>query len=225
MSEFAPSPKSVVRDMIERSMTFAELISHYELARSEGVVLRYLADAYRALRRTVPDSSRTEDLDDITEWLGELVRQVDSSLLDEWEQLTNPGAETDADQLAFGAESIRPISANERAFRVMVRNAMFRRVELAALRRWDILADMGTGPDWEAELAPYFAEYERIGTGPDARGPQLFQVEQRPGFWHVRQVLDDPAGDHGWALEAVVDLAESDAAGEVVFDEVTVSAG
>ncbi|MFQ6331064.1 DEAD/DEAH box helicase [Nocardia sp. CWNU-33] len=225
MSEFAPSPKSVVRDMIERSMTFAELISHYELARSEGVVLRYLADAYRALRRTVPESARTEDLDDITEWLGELVRQVDSSLLDEWEQLTNPGAETDADQLAFGAETIRPISANERAFRVMIRNAMFRRVELAALRRWDLLAGMGTGPDWEADLAPYFAEYERIGTGPDARGPQLFQVEQRPEFWHVRQVLDDPASDHGWALEAVVDLAESDAAGEVVFDEVTVSAG
>lgn len=142
MSEFAPSPKSVVRDMIERSMTFAELISHYELARSEGVVLRYLADAYRALRRTVPESARTEDLDDMTEWLGELVRQVDSSLLDEWEQLTNPGAETDADQLAFGAETVRPISANERAFKVMIRNAMFRRVELAALRRW------GRSPSW-----------------------------------------------------------------------------
>lgn len=225
MSEFAPSPKSVVRDMIERSMTFAELISHYELARSEGVVLRYLADAYRALRRTVPEAARTEDLDDMTEWLGELVRQVDSSLLDEWEQLTNPGAETDADQLAFGAESVRPISANERAFKVMVRNAMFRRVELAALRRWETLGELGQGPDWASELRPYFDEYDSIGTGPDARGPRLFQVEQRPGFWHVRQVLDDPAGDHGWALAAVVDLAESDAAGEVVFDEVTVVAG
>ncbi|MGW4768220.1 DEAD/DEAH box helicase [Nocardia sp. NPDC004278] len=225
MSEFAPSPKSVVRDMIERSMTFAELISHYELARSEGVVLRYLADAYRALRRTVPEAARTEDLDDMTEWLGELVRQVDSSLLDEWEQLTNPGAETDADQLAFGAESVRPISANERAFKVMVRNAMFRRVELAALRRWETLGELGQGPDWEVELRPYFDEYDGIGTGPNARGPQLFQVEQRPGFWHVRQVIDDPSGDHGWALAAVVDLAESDAAGEVVFDEVTVVAG
>ncbi|WP_280498150.1 DEAD/DEAH box helicase [Nocardia asiatica] len=225
VSEFAPAPKSVVRDMIERAMTFAELISFYELARSEGVVLRYLADAYRALRRTVPESARTEDLDDITEWLGELVRQVDSSLLDEWEQLTNPGAETDADQVAFGAETVRPISANERAFRVMVRNAMFRRVELAALRRWDDLAALGPGPDWAAALADYFAEYERIGTGPDARGPQLFQVERRPGFWQVRQVLDDPAGDHGWSIDAVVDLAESDAAGEVVFDDVTVVAG
>ncbi|MFB8274709.1 DEAD/DEAH box helicase [Nocardia colli] len=225
VSEFAPSPKSVVRDMIDRSMTFAELISFYELARSEGVVLRYLADAYRALRRTVPDSARTEELDDITEWLGELVRQVDSSLLDEWEQLTNPGAEIDADQLAFGAETVRPISANERAFRVMIRNTMFRRVELASLRRWDLLADMGTGPDWQTDLAPYFDEYERIGIGQDARGPQLFQIERRPGFWQVRQVLDDPAGDHGWSIVGVVDLVESDAAGEVVFDEITVSAG
>ncbi|NEW49915.1 DUF3516 domain-containing protein [Nocardia cyriacigeorgica] len=225
VSEFAPSPKSVVRDMIERSMTFAELISHYELARSEGVVLRYLADAYRALRRTVPESARTEELGDITEWLGELVRQVDSSLLDEWEQLTSPGAETDADQLAFGSETIRPISANERAFRVLVRNAMFRRVELAALRRWQALEELGIGPDWETELEPYFAEYDAIGTGPDARGPQLFRIETRPGFWQVRQTLDDPAGDHGWALVGVVDLAESDAAGEVVFDEVTVNAG
>lgn len=225
VSEFAPSPKSVVREMVERSMTFAELISHYELARSEGVVLRYLADAYRALRRTVPESARTEELDDITEWLGELIRQVDSSLLDEWEQLTNPGAETDAEQLAFGAETIRPISANERAFRVLVRNAMFRRVEFAALRNWQALEDLGTGPDWETELAPYFAEYDTIGTGPDARGPQMFRVETRPGFWHVRQTLDDPAGDHGWAIVGVVDLAESDAAGEVVFDEVTVVAG
>ncbi|MGN2637068.1 DEAD/DEAH box helicase [Nocardia takedensis] len=225
VSEFAPSPKSVVRDMIERSMTFAELISFYELARSEGVVLRYLADAYRALRRTVPESARTEELEDITEWLGELVRQVDSSLLDEWEQLTGPGAEADAEQVAFGAETVRPISANERAFRVMVRNAMFRRVELAALRRWDALDELGTGPDWESALAPYFAEYDAIGTGPDARGPQLLGIERRPGFWQVRQVLDDPAGDHGWSLDATVDLAESDAAGEIVFDEITVTAG
>ncbi|MDO3649027.1 DEAD/DEAH box helicase [Nocardia mangyaensis] len=225
VSEFAPSPKSVVRDMIERAMTFAELISFYELARSEGVVLRYLADAYRALRRTVPDAARTEELGDITEWLGELIRQVDSSLLDEWEQLTNPGAETDTEQIAFGAESVRPISANERAFRVMVRNAMFRRVELASRRRWYDLDDLSPGPDWAQDFAPYFDEYAAIGTGPDARGPQLFQVDKRPGFWHVRQVLDDPAGDHGWALTAIVDLEESDAAGEVVFDEVTVSAG
>lgn len=212
ISEFSPSPKSVVRDMVERAMTFAELVAHYGLARSEGIVLRYLADAYRALRRTVPDHYRTEELDDLVEWLGELVRQVDSSLLDEWEQLTSPGAETDTDQVAF--ETTRPISANERAFRVMVRNAMFRFVERAARG------------DFEPEaMQPFFDEYGTLELGPNARGPQLFQLEKRPGFWHVRQVLDDAAGDHGWSIDAIVDVAESDAAGEVVFDEVGVTAG
>ena len=225
VSEFSPSPKAVVREMIERSLTFAELVSQYELARSEGLVLRYLADAYRALRRTVPESARTEELADITEWLGELVRQVDSSLLDEWEQLTNPGVEGDDQQLAFGAETVRPITANERAFRIMVRNSMFRRVDLAARQRWDELDELDDGPDWSTDLAPYFDEYELIGTGPDARGPALFGVEIDKDFWRVRQVLDDPAGDHGWSIDAVVDLSESDAAGEVVFDEMVVRAG
>ena len=74
----ALSPKSVVRDMFERAMTFVEYVGYYQLARSEGLVLRYLADTYRALRQTVPDEAKTEELADIIEWLGELVRQVDS---------------------------------------------------------------------------------------------------------------------------------------------------
>ncbi|NKS73438.1 DUF3516 domain-containing protein [Rhodococcus hoagii] len=228
MNEFALSPKSVVRDMVERSMTFAELVSHYSLARSEGLVLRYLADAYRALRQTVPAEARTEELEDLTEWLGELIRQVDSSLLDEWEQLTNPGAESDDQQVAFGADIPRPITANARAFKVMVRNAMFRRVELASRQRWDELAALGDGldaDDWADLLELYFDEYDEIGTGPSARGPLLFQVTVEPTLWRVRQVLEDPNGDHGWALLGEVNLAESDAAGEVVFDEFEVSEG
>ena len=73
-------------------MTFTEYVGFYGLARSEGLVLRYLADAYKALRQTVPEEARTEELADLIEWLGELVRQVDSSLLDEWERLRDPGA-------------------------------------------------------------------------------------------------------------------------------------
>ncbi len=71
-------------------MTFTEYVSFYELARSEGLVLRYLADAYRTLRQTVPEQARTEELEDLIEWLGEIVRQTDSSLLDEWEALRDP---------------------------------------------------------------------------------------------------------------------------------------
>nr|WP_218680464.1 DEAD/DEAH box helicase [Rhodococcus qingshengii] len=228
ITEFALSPKSVVRDMIERAMTFAELISHYGLTRSEGLVLRYLADAYRALRQTVPTEARTEELEDIIEWLGELIRQVDSSLLDEWESLTDPGAEADTEVVAFGADIPRPISANPRAFRVMVRNAMFRRIDLASRRQWNELENLEDGIDaaeWEEQLLPYFEEYATIGTGPSARGPALFQVTEEGEFWRVRQVLEDPEGDHGWALLAVVDIPESDAAGEIVFDELSVVEG
>src|SRR4051794_31688214 len=92
VADYELKPKSVVRDMYERAMTFTEYVSFYGLSRSEGLVLRYLADAYRALRQTVPEDARTEELTDLLEWLGELVRQVDSSLLDEWERLRNPGA-------------------------------------------------------------------------------------------------------------------------------------
>ena len=77
-------------------MTFTEYVGFYGLARSEGLVLRYLADAYQALRQTVPEDAKTEELIDLIEWLGELVRQVDSSLIDEWERLRNPADEPTA---------------------------------------------------------------------------------------------------------------------------------
>ena len=85
------SPKSVVRDMYEWGRTFTEFVAFYGVARSEGLVLRYLSDTYRALRQTVPERVKTDEIDDLVEWLGETVRQIDSSLLDEWEALTDPG--------------------------------------------------------------------------------------------------------------------------------------
>ncbi|MBY6362096.1 DEAD/DEAH box helicase [Rhodococcoides corynebacterioides] len=226
LSEFGLSPKSVVRDMIEKSMTFTELISHYGLSRSEGSVLRYLADAYRALRQTVPPEARTEDVQDITEWLGETVRQVDSSLLDEWENLTDPTFDEEGTPVvAYGADTPKPISANPRAFRIMVRNALFRRVELASRRRWDLLEELGDDVDWQDELEPYFEEYGEIGMTPTARGPHLFSFVQTRDETTARQVLDDPEGDHGWSFDATVDVEESDELAEVVFDDITVTAG
>ncbi len=215
------SPKSVVRDMFSRSMTFVEYIGHYQLARSEGLVLRYLADTFRALRQTVPDEAKTEELTDVVEWLGELVRQVDSSLLDEWEKLT-AGADG-------AGKPVRPptdtgpagVTGNARAFRVLVRNALFRRVELVAQHRWDLLGELDGEAGWDAEawraaLAPYFAEHADIGTGPDARGPSMITIEKQPDRWLVRQVLDDPAGDRDWAVTAEIDLTASDERGEAV---------
>jgi hypothetical protein len=112
---------------------------------------------------------------------------------------------------------VRPVTDNLRSFRVLVRNALWRRVELAARRRWDALDDLDPDIDWEAALEGYWEVHAEIRTGPDARGPLLFQVDAQPGVWHVRQVLDDPAEDHDWALRADVDLAASDEAGAVVL--------
>jgi hypothetical protein len=230
------SPKSVARELYEKAMTFAEFVSSYGLARSEGQVLRYLADAYKALRQTVPDDAKTEELTDLVEWLGELVRQVDSSLLEEWEQMRAGG--TDG-AVAAGAGPGRttddsrppPVTANPRAFRVLVRNALFHRVELAALRRWDALGDLDAGQGWDADrwraaLEPYFAEYAGIGTGADARGPALLIIDEhpqtRPGHWTVRQIFDDPDGDRDWGICADVDLAASDEAGAAAIRVVAV---
>ena len=213
VADYELSPKSVARDTYERAMTFVEYVGFYGLARSEGLVLRYLADAYKALDRTVPEALRTDELIDVTEWLGELVRQVDSSLLDEWESLRNPGSEQ---PMAPMDTTPPPVTANPRAFRVLVRNAMFRRVELAALWRPDLLAELDPDIDWAAAIKAYFDEYDRLGTGPDARGPHLLVVEQQPTRWLVRQIFDDPAGDHDWGISAEVDLAASDEAGAAV---------
>jgi superfamily II RNA helicase len=216
VSDYELAPKSVVRDMYERAMTFGEYVAFYGLSRSEGLVLRYLADAYHALRRTVPEDSRTEELWDLVEWLGELVRQVDSSLLDEWERLRDP---LSVDEEVADIERPPPaVTRNKRAFRVLVRNALFRRVELAALRDWTSLgeldgADGFTADEWFAAMAPYYEEYTDIGVGPDARGPALLLIEEKPDRWEVRQIFDDPDEDHDWAIEATVDLAASDSAG------------
>ncbi|MFD2421586.1 DEAD/DEAH box helicase [Amycolatopsis pigmentata] len=219
VDDYALSPKSVVRDMYERAMNFVEYVNFYSLARSEGLVLRYLADCYDALRHTVPEEAKTEPLQDLIAWLGELVRQVDSSLLDEWESLRHPGEAGPAVPLP---DRVAPITANERAFRVMVRNELFRRVELAARRAYEELGalDAGSGWDaveWEAALDEYFAEHADLGTGPDARGPALLIIEKETGLWRVRQIFDDPAGHHDWGISAEVDLAASDEAGSAVL--------
>jgi superfamily II RNA helicase len=215
------SPKSVVREMWERAFTFREFVNTYGLTRSEGAVLRYLSDAFKALRSGVPAAARTEEVSDLVEWLGELVRQVDSSLLDEWEQLTSPDQPLDA-PVAVPARP-RPLTGNERAFTAMVRNSLFRRVDLFARRRWYDLGELDSGSGWAADrwetvVRAYFAEHAELNTGADARGPALLIIDtSEPGRWKVRQILDDPAGDHDWGFDVEVDLEASDEEGAAVL--------
>lgn len=221
--DFELHPKSVVRDMYERAMSFGEYVAEYKIARSEGVVLRYLSDAYRAASQTIPEELKDEDLRDLIEWLGELVRQVDSSLLDEWEELV-AGVPQEHDDEPIVPPAPKRLTANVRAFRILVRNELFRRVQLAA--REDVAAlgelDPSFGADaWSDALDAYFGEHDEILTGPNARSSQLLLLTEGATEWTVRQIIDDPAGDHDWGISATVDLAASDEEGAAV---VTVTA-
>jgi superfamily II DNA or RNA helicase len=219
-ADFELHPKTVVRDMYERAMTFNEYVGFSSLARSEGLLLRYLSDAFRALRQTIPESAKTDELRDLVEWLGELVRQVDSSLLEEWEELSHPGAEVDDAPVVPPAPP--SVVTNERAFRVLVRNELFRRVQLAALDDADALGelDAASGFDaarWGEALDAYYAVHDSIATDADARSSAMLMIEQGPDAWTVRQIFADPAGDHDWGLSAVVDLAASAEQGVAVI--------
>ncbi|MFT4280225.1 DEAD/DEAH box helicase [Microbacterium sp.] len=206
--DFSLRPKSVVRDMFERAMSFGEYVSFYQLGRSEGLVLRYLSDAYRAVRQTVPAEARTDELMDIVEWLGELVRQVDSSLVDEWNSLVHPAAEPDAPVVPPAPPSVL---ANRRAFTVLVRNELFRRIQLAARQDDEALVELDPEVDWPAALDRYYDEHDEILTGGAARSPSLIRIDEDApaGIWRVEQTIDDPAGDHDWRVRAEVDLAAS----------------
>ncbi|MCC9053801.1 DUF3516 domain-containing protein [Microbacterium sp. F2E] len=218
--DFELSPKSVVRDMFERAMSFAEFVSFYQLQRSEGLVLRYLSDAYRAIRQTVPADARTDELMDVIEWLGELVRQVDSSLVDEWSALVDPSAVLPEDGAPVVPPAPPSILTNRRAFTVLVRNELFRRVQLAALQDDDALVALDPDVDWPAALDAYFDDHDEILTGGPARSPRLIAIDETDagpsGVWRVEQTIDDPAGDHDWRIRAVVDLAASAAEGAAV---------
>lgn len=216
--DFELKPKSVVRDMYERAMSFAEYVSFYQLSRSEGLVLRYLSDAFRAIRQTVPEEAKTEELHDLVEWLGELVRQVDSSLVDEWAELVDPSHHVDEAGVVV-PPAPPSVVANRRAFTVLVRNELFRRVQLAALERDEDLGALDPEFDWPGALDRYYAEHDAIGVDAAARSPRLVAIDDADapdGVWRVEQTIDDPAGDRDWRLRAVVDLPASEEAGTAV---------
>lgn len=228
-------PKSVVRDMIERAFTFVDAVNFYGLARSEGVLLRYLTDAYRTLRQTVPTAKVNEQLQDYIEWLGEVIRLTDSSLLEEWERLA---AGDDPEKLAEverrhaeAEEAATGVTANQRAFTVLVRNAMFRRAELFAQEKEQQLASLeaehtadspwAQADRWGEALDDFFDEYEDVYVDAKSRSAELFRLNRnptdKPGFWHVIQVLDDDQGNHDQGIHAWVDLAASDEAEAAVI--------
>jgi hypothetical protein len=206
-----PSPKSILREMLESGDTFASFIRRYRLDRSEGLLLRYLTDAWRTLDRSLPDDVYNDTLEDIVEWLGALIRATDATLLDEWALLAGkPVHDHQAPEALTTLDTGPPP-----AWRTAVRTAMFGWVELLARRSYNVLAERSGWEHWRLRdaMAPYWNEYDAIGIDADARSAAFFRLEESPERWTIHQTLTDPNGDGEWRIVASVDLEEAMADG------------
>ena len=210
-------PKSIARDMYELGMSFVEYVKEYGLQRSEGVLLRYLTDAYKGFVQTVPESAKTDELYDVSDWLGLTVRSVDASLLDEWEQLQAPD-EAALETAQHEQDQAVDITKDQRGFTTMVRNAVWKIVRFMAFKQYEraaeALSEASESNEWTAErfaeaLAPYWAEYDAIQIGPDARSSAQVQIERSDADWKLTQILLDPDEHRSWHMKFRVDLAAS----------------
>jgi superfamily II RNA helicase len=228
------APKSIAREMHEQLYGFNDYVKEYGLARAEGVLLRYLADAHRTLRQTVPDQYKSEQVRDIEEWLALEVRQIDSSLLDEWERLNGIALAPSEASAAAEPEQAPDITRNQRAFLIMLRNACFQLVramasrdparfarevsELAHEAEADEAIPALSRATAEAAFSAYWAEHADVLLDADARSSARFVVDRSdPERWGVRQILGDPEGHHDWALLFRVDLPASRQSGRLVI--------
>lgn len=219
-SDYCLRPKSVLRDMVETASDFKTYIGRYKIARSEGTLLRYLSDAYRVLDRTVPAEKRDERLDDIVTWLRLVVRTTDSSLVDEWE-----GAGTE-DGAAVAAPSVDEVFHDRRGLTLLVRNALFARVRLAALGKVEELGDLDAdwgyrSVVWQQALDAFHAEHEQILLDADARSSAYLDIDEKDEkadhVWHVHQIFRDSDDDHDFGIWGDVDLDATQDEGAVVF--------
>ncbi len=218
--DYSLEPKSVLRDMLETASDFKTYIQRYNIAKSEGTLLRYLSDAWRVLDRTLPQSAITDQLADIISWLGFLVRTTDSSLIDEWSGVNSAEEET------AGAFDAGQVVKDRRALTVLVRNAMFQRVRLASQNNIESLGRLDTEwgfgqVKWQAALDDYFEEHESIQIDADARSAKFFAIddslEKSNHTWHVQQIFSDEEASNDFSIMATVNLDETQETGSVVF--------
>jgi superfamily II RNA helicase len=217
-------PKSVAREMYELYMSFGEYIKEYDLQRAEGLLLRYLSDVYKALVQSVPDLAKDEGVMEIITYFGAIVRQVDSSLLDEWERMKDPDRLV-TDRVERAAPDTWDVTRDEKAFTVLVRNELYRLLRALAARDYEGAAEIVAGSEApmrpgeiEKALAAFYEEHAVIRIDPAARSPKNTIVEAGEHAWQVKQIVTDPEEDNDWVLEIRIDLGRSREAGRPVLD-------
>jgi hypothetical protein len=121
-------PKSIAREMFESFRSFSDYIRDYELQRAEGVLLRHLNRVYKVLTQNVPDAAKNDQIREMELYLGSMIRQVDSSLLDEWEKMRDPNfqrAETKEVRPPGAEDAAQDITRDTKAFTSAIRNRIF----------------------------------------------------------------------------------------------------
>lgn len=212
-------PKSIAREMFERYMSFADYIRDYGLERSEGLLLRHLSQVWKVLAQTVPDAAKTEEVQEMEAYFRELIRGIDSSLLEEWERMRDPdwvAAEVAGDKPARPASF--DITRDQTAFRRLVRADIL--TWLQGALRWHTGGGSASLQHDEAELEnqthyrefePYFAERGRFRLDPEGRSAKhtYWDESAEAGTWQVAQVLVDQDGLNDWEAVFTVDLKQS----------------
>ena len=226
-------PKSVAREMVESFLSFDDYIRNYSLQRVEGVLLRYVTEVYKVLTQTIPDEFNTPEVREAVLFLELMIRQTDSSLLDEWEKMRDPQAFAAKEETLAGKGEQSPGSSsdteemyldpirNRKAFEVVLRNQIFSIVRLLAMNQLDEagqrlaeFADSETiewpTPRLEDALVSYFEKYDQIRLDADARNPQWTHInDDSQDSWKVRQTLLDPEDHAEWALSIEIDVPAS----------------
>lgn len=220
--EASVKPKSIAREMFIEWQSFEDYIKTYQLERSEAVLLRHLSEVYKVLTQTVPPALKTEDLEEAEAFLEEIVRGVDSSLLDEWERLRDPEFEPEPDQPAKERKPV-PITRNRVAFTRAVRSRVFDFVKELSRGNHQAAIDQ-IGGDWTAArlaeaMTGYVDEHGLIRMDPEARNAKHCLISEAPDKreWRVEQVLVDQEELDDWSVVFKVDLERSDSEGAVVI--------
>jgi superfamily II RNA helicase len=233
-------PKSIAREMYEGFRSFDDYVRDYQLQRVEGLLLRHLHSVYKVLKQTVPEPAKTDAIREMELYFGTMIRTVDSSLLEEWEQMRDPEyerrvaeerARITGQPVSLPAEQPGGVTADPTTFTGLVRNRIFTFLRAWSTRQFEAaLAELraledAEGVPWtvarlESALETYLRDHVRLSMDPEARNRRHTHVlphAGKDGKWTVQQMLVDPEGHNDWVAEWEVDLAASDAAGEPVM--------
>ncbi len=234
-------PKSIVREMFENFSTFSGYVKQYGLQRMEAILLRHLNYVYKVLSQTVPDGYKNDELHEMEDYLGDMIRRTDSSLLEEWEKMAHPedyqkrldaGLTEDEAEKAFGADkAAADITYDKKRFLGMVRQRIFQIMGNLAKQDFvavlDSLADDleegqmlvdGEGKPWTENMlteimAAYTAEHHKFRLDVEGRALAHTIVSYEGDVMHIQQMLQDEEEFNDWSIDFEINLADSREAG------------